>query len=307
MVKVQAITVTDELKHLEAAALEHRDRYFLGAIQGHKHLPSKRQARLLKRTAIVNSPQEGRGSLFKYFAQTWRTLSTTQKNVWKAAGAVTGLTNWQLFVSDNAARIRNYLTENVPPSLLWQVNTGYILIESPASELILKQEHPQSYIVAQPVPGKSWKTQIVDVDEVFSLPLTLNIRYKSNLTAEGGTQIARYYATVHTSYQGVDTYTDISINFDPSADWTLETVTLSNQRGIVIGYTLYLEIVGYRGTLLFDNIGAVHGGTNWALDPRCNEINKVFTKALALVPPFWIPTSQPAGAQFFSVYPPTLD
>ncbi len=306
MAKTQTIEVPDELKNLERRAIERRDRFFLGVAQGHKRLPSKAQKRLLKRPAVVNSPMEGRGSLFRYLAPFWRSLNDTQKQVWREAAAFSSLTNWQLFISDNAARIRNSLELEVPPSELWQVRTGYFNIQAPATEIILKQEHPQTYYATQKIVGAPWKYELVKIKEVFGFPLELQFRYKSDLTAEGATQVARYYARIWSSYQGVDRYTDCEITLNPSTDWTLGTATISNVVGHVIGYTLYIEISGYRGTLLFDNIRALHSGSNWARDPRCDDITKVFTKGFAIVPPFWIPVSLPAGASFSTEYPPAL-
>lgn len=175
--------------------------------------------------------------------------------------------------------------------------------------------------------------------ENFSLPLELQIRYKSDLVPAGGTSeyippagnacdfelleytvsetfdfdfsvgaggSARYYAEVWTSYQGEDVMHVVEVPIDPSTDWTLDTASISGLRGIIIGYTLYIEIVGYRGTLLFDNIRALHSGSNWARDPRCDDITKIFTKGFAIVPPFWIPVSLPTGASFSTVFPPAL-
>ena len=275
-------------------------------MQGHKHLPSKNQKRLLKRKAIINSPQEGRGSIFKFLSPLWRALTPEQKQVWKDAGAVSGLTNWQLFVSDNSARIQNSLELGVPPSELWQVRTGYLTIFSPASEIILRQEHPLNYWISDKVPGASWKNEPVLITEQFSFPLTISIRYKSDLTSTGGADIARYYARVWTSYQGEDIYTDYAIDFDLDTDWKFATLTIQKPRGIIVGYTLFIHIEGYTGELFFDNIRAVHGGTNWARDPRCDDISKEFSGAFALVPPFWIADSLPEGASFSSVFPPSL-
>jgi len=306
MVRTISVEVTDELKHLYNNALERRDRFYLGVIQGHKRMPSKAQKKLLKRSAIINSPMTARGSLFKYLSPLWRALTDGQKTAWKDAGVFSFLSGWQLFISDNASRIRNSISFPVTPSELWQVRTGYIKIEGPASQFIISQAHPLDYVVVQKVVGRSWKKEMVTIHEVFSLPVTLKIRYKSNLSVYGGGQIARYKITVWTSYQGEDIYTDFSINFDAVTDWKSATVSTSGLRGIIIGYTLFIEIVGYRGELLFDNIEATHSGTNWALDPRCDEINKTYTKAFALVPPFWVPVSQPAGASFSSIFPPVL-
>lgn len=306
MARTQYLDIPDELKNQYNSALEKRDRFMLGVLQGHKRLPSKAQAKLLRRPSVVNSPQEGRGSLFRYFSPLWRALTPTQKNVWKSAGAVMGLSGWQLFISDNAARVRNSLDLDVPPSELWQVNTGYLKIESPADEIILKQDHPLDYWVAQKVVGQSWKRELVLLHENFSLPIILGIRYKSDLTPVGDTQSARYFARIWTSYQGEDIYTDFSLDFSPTSDWAFLELTTTPLRGIIISYTLFIEIKGYRGSLLFDNIRAIHGGTNWARDPRCNSIDQTFTKAFAVVPPFWVPTSLPAGSSFSSVFPPVL-
>lgn len=306
MVRTTFIDVPEELTKPYNNSLERRDRFYLGVVQGHKREPSKAQKKLLKRPAVIASPQQGRGSLFKYLSPLWRGLTDGQRTAWRDAAVFSNLSGWQLFISDNAVRIRNSISFPVTPSELWQVRAGYITIDSPASQIILKQDHPLDYYVLQKIPGRSWKSEMVLLREVFSLPVTLKIRYKSNLTAEGGSQIARYKIIVWTSYQGEDIYTDFSIDFSPSVDWTLGEVSTSGLRGIIIGYTLFIEIVGYRGELLFDNLEANHSGSNWARDPRCDDVSKNFIKAFSLVPPFWIPVSLPAGSAFSSIFPPVL-
>jgi hypothetical protein len=297
----------DELKNLARKAVQQRDRFILGVAQSQRRELSRAKKRELSRTAIIHSPMEGRGSLFKYLSPYWRALTDMEKQVWRDAAVPSGLTGWTLFISDNAARIKNSLTFPVPPSDLWQVRAGRLVIEAPASEIILQQIHPQKYLVAQKIPGTPWKQRLVEIAETFGFPLTLAIRYKSDLTPEGGTQSARYYARVWTSYQGQDVYYDFEIPFSESTDWTYEEIEATVPRGIIIGYTLFLEIVGYRGTLMFDNIRAIHGGTNWARDPRCDDISKTFSKAFALVPPFWVPVSLPSGASYSSIFPPVLE
>lgn len=328
MARTSSIETPDELKTLQRLAHEQRDRYILGVVQAHKRLPSK-----IKKKDFANQ------SLFKLLAPYWRELTETEKDVWREAGVYSGISGWQLFISDNAARLKNDLELSVPPSDLWQVRAGRFVIQSPATEIILKQEHPQSYLILQKIVGTPWKKEMVTLTENFSLPLQLTIRYKSNLVPVsngiptgdevnfalheyieptgdevnfalinygGGNSRARYYAKVWTSYQGKDIYTDFNVELSENTDWTIGTITTSGLRGILIGYTLYFEIVGYTGELLFDNIRAVHGGTNWALDPRCDQINKQFTKSFALVPPFWVPVSLPEGAQFYSIFPPAI-
>jgi len=295
MAKTQTIEIPDELKNLESKALERSDRFVYGTVQAHKSEPSKARKKLIKEM-----------SLFGYLATIWRTLTDEQKNVWRIAGGTTSLTNWQLFVSDNAARLRSELELNTPPSYLWQVRAGYINITSPACSILLKQEHPINYWVTQKIAKRPWARELVYIEENFSLPIDLEIRYKSNLTACGSEQRARYYVEVWTSYQGEDIMHEVAIDFDPVKDWTFETVDIASLRGIIIGYTIYIDVFGYTGTLAFDNLAVVHGGTNWARDPRCDEIDKTFKKAFAIVPPYWIPVDVGDGVSYSSVYPPSL-
>lgn len=295
MAKTETIVVSDELKNLYNAAIERSDPFVFGTAQAHKSLPSDRRRAVLKEQ-----------SLFRFLSPIWRELTDEQKQVWKDAAVHNGISGWQLFISDNAARIKTDLPLDVPPSELWQVRAGTLVIDSPADELVLKQEHPQSYYISRKVPGAAWKSELVLLTENFSLPLTLQIRYKADLTPVGGTQSARYFARIWTSYQGQDIYSDLDVNFDPDTDWTFAENSESAIRGILLGYTLYIEIIGYTGELLFDNIRAVHSGSNWALDPRCDEINKTFKKAFAIVPPFWIPVALPSGTSFSSQFPPAL-
>ena len=86
--------------------MQKRDRYILGVVQSQRALMSRAKRKELSRPAQVASPQQGRGSLFKYFSPFWRALSSGQKSVWAEAAAVSNLNGWQLFISDSAARIK---------------------------------------------------------------------------------------------------------------------------------------------------------------------------------------------------------
>lgn len=328
MARVSTQEVPDELRPLFQKSVEQRDRYILGVAQGHKRLPSDRQRKELKRSANINSPQVGRGSMFKFFSPMWRALTTEEKEVWRNAGSYSGISGWQLFISDNAARARASLEFGIPPDELWQVRAGRIAITDPEGVVLLSQSHPLNYVVTQKVRRMPWKEEVVAVQENFGLPLQIQIRYKSNLTPSdasfsqfgsdfygdsfyggeggGGGQVARFFARVVTSYQGVDRVRDLVIDFDPSTDWELLTATLSTTYGYIISYTLFLEIRGYTGEILFDNIRAIHSGQNWARDPRCDNVSRQFTKGFAQVLPFWETLEFGPGASFASYYPPAL-
>src|SRR3972149_1247277 len=110
MARTQFIDVPDELKNQFNASIERRDRFIHGVAQSHKREPSKAAKALLRRTAQIASPQVGRGSMFKYLSPLWKALTTTQKNVWKAAGVYSGLNGWELFVSGKAERVKKFLS-----------------------------------------------------------------------------------------------------------------------------------------------------------------------------------------------------
>lgn len=310
MAKVRGIYIPDELRPSYNRNLQQRDRYFQGVVQGQRRILSRREVRELRRPARIASPMVGRGSLFKFLSPYWRNLTSQQKQIWGQAAQHSSLNGWQLFISDNAARIREDLNFPLPPSEKWQVRTGALKIEAPSDGIILKQEHPLDYFVARKVAGRPWKLEPVLIKESFSLPLTLEISYKSNLTINPnynensqGKRRARYLAEIWTSYQGQDEYAEIEIPFQQQTDWTRASGDNLKIRGHIISYNLKLEIVGFYGEVLFDNIRAIHSGQNWARDPRCDDITKEFTKGLALVPPFWIPLLLPNGSTFSTVYP----
>src|SRR5665648_65512 len=106
MAKTAFMDIPDELKLAAQKSHQRRDRYILGVVQSARREPSKAQKRLLKRPAVVNSPQSGRGSMFRFLSPYWHALTNAQRVTWKTSAAYSALTNWQLFISDNAARIK---------------------------------------------------------------------------------------------------------------------------------------------------------------------------------------------------------
>jgi hypothetical protein len=306
MAKTVTMQTPEELKPLQRKSIQQRDRFFYGVVQSQRRLLSRRQRALLTRPAITNSPMAGRGSLFKKFSPMWRALSSGAKIMYKDAGVPSFLTNWQLYISDNAARLRNSLPLEQPVSELWQVRTGRIVINSPATKLLLQQDHQRSYDVTRKMRGTPWKEELVKITEYFFLPLQLQIRYKTNLSAVGGVQRARYFARIWSSYQAVKIYTDLAIDFDPSTDWEYAEVELSEIKGMIISYTLYIDIFGYTGEILFDNLRCIHSGQNWVRDPRCDNVTRTFKGGFSTVAPFWQVVEQPTGANFATVYPPAL-
>ena len=225
------------------------------------------------------------------------------KNLWTQAAAECGLNGWRLFVQDTCLRIKNSLSGVATPSLLHQAMVGYLYVASPATEIKIGQYHPRSYWTSHKVYGKKGMHEPVLITEDFSLPLVLTLNYKSDLTSQGAGSFAKFFATVRSSYQGIDRFADCEILLDLSSDWKTATATLTNVLGYVIGYTAYFHLYNLRGTLWCDNIKIEHSGQNWCRDPFCKDLNQGFTRAFYQIPKHWVSVEMPSGAEFGSIYP----
>jgi len=242
-------------------------------------------------------------SLLPVISEAWATLTDLQKIAWSNAGAEMGLNGWRLFVQDHSARIKNEIAGIATPSTLHQSWVGYIEILDPATEAKLVQLHPNAYWVSQKVPGHKGMYEPVKIVETFSLPLTLNINYKSNLVSTGAGSYAKFYARIKSSYQGVDRYTNLEIPFDLITDWKAATTNISSVIGQLASYNLFIELYNLQGDLYFDNVKATHDGQNWVRDTYCKDPNQAFTRAFYQIPKNWAAEILPAGAEFGSFYP----
>ena len=276
MARTQSISIPPGQEQLQRRALEERDRFTLGVVQAHKRIPPLGMKRRLRAQSI-----------FRILSPFWRSLSDAEKQSWRSSGAVSGLTNWQAFISENAGARRIGETLPVTPSNFHTGNVGSVISSGSSAHFSAVQYHPQKYMVARPLPGRRWKSELTTITEPFALPLALRIRYRFTSTQAGDNPVARYSARVTTSYQGNDIVRDYGINFISGDSWREVALSITGQLGYIVGYELRLEISGQSFTLYFDNIVAQHSGTNWARDPKCNRVDRRFTKAFSLVSPYW--------------------
>lgn len=262
-------------------------------------------ARIRKKSTLLGEAKKlqisGR-SLLATVAEQWKLLSAAQKLAWTNAAAEMSARGYRLFVQDQCARIKNGIAGVATPSLLHQSWVGQLHIEAPASELQIVQYHPDHYFVKQKVPGFKNQFQPVMVVEPLSLPLTIGLNYKSNLSAAGANPFAKLYAHIHYLYQGTDLYHDLECNLDLVADWKAASATISQLTTRAVHYDLYLHLHDVRGDFYFDNVVAEHSAVNWCRDPFCKDINQGFTSAFYQVPKHWTGLIAPDGAEFESVY-----
>jgi len=241
-------------------------------------------------------------SLLVSLAPIWAGFSDAVKAAWTSAGAKCDMSGWKLFVQDTGLRMKNSLSGYSTPSDLYQSMIGCISIASPATGLQIEQLHPFTYYVYKKVTGTKSEYSPVLITESFSLPVTISISSKCILTSLGAGSHAYFYLDVISSYQGENLHTFCLIDLSLSSDWKNQIATLSAVKGLIQGYTAFIEIVNATGDLYFDNVSIEHNGLNWARDPFCDSIQTEFTKRFEQIPKNWAPTNLVSGAYYLSQF-----
>ena len=291
MAKVKFIDIPAGLEPYFKKVLQAGDRFVYSTVRMPNPFISRK-----KRAGLTQKSQ------LPLCSQLWNNLTELIREDWTECGLETGLTGFRFFVQDKVLRLKNSLEGESIPSLLYQSMVGRLHVESPATGLLITQLHPEDYFVLRKKTGKATMYSPVRIVEDFALPLTLNINYKSNLTAVSGGYSARFFAIVYSLYQGKTMENICEINFDLISDWKFVTATITKGIGQIRGYALFLELDGVTGDVWFDNVQAVHSGQNWVRDTYCNNIKQSFTKQFFQVPAHWVAIELPAGSYYNSEY-----
>ncbi len=260
----------------------------------------------VRRKILFSSRAKKKGltqkSLIPILAPVWASFDTTTKNLWNDCGFETGLTGWKFFLQDTALRLKNDLTGYTTPNLFEQGRVGRLAIESPATGIKISQLHPLEYFVNRKVRGSRNQYEPVAVIESFALPLSLTASWLSDLSSVGENSFAKIYLVIYSHYQGSIIETRVEIDCGLVAGWTSDSHEVTSVKGLVRGYSAFIEIHNAVGNFYFDNIKFIHSGHNWARDPSCNDINQGFTKAFAQIPKHWVDVDVAEGSYFESFY-----
>lgn len=292
MAQVGALDIPPELLELWRKLISPTNTRVTGAIRKHGYIPSKVQV-----VKLTNQ------SLLPEIRTAWNGLSAPAQAAWKAAAAVTTMNGWNLFVQDTAYRIKYGISGLATPSLLHQYKVGRIEIAAPAQKTILAQYHPNKYYVSKKVRGNTTVREDIAIFEKLQLPLEIGCSFRSNLTAVTGSPKAKFYAIVYSSYQGRTIETQVGFDIPLTSGWTQNTASISAVIGVARDYNIWIELDGVRGDFEWDNVVALHTGTNWARDKRCNDVNNELTIANYQIEKSWEEQFLPTGAAFDSVYP----
>lgn len=263
-----------------------------GSIRKSGYLPSRAQVVALTTRSLL--PQ---------IAERWAALTTPEKNAWSIAAAVNGMNGWSLFVQDTAYRIKFGLSGNATPSIYHQYKVGRLEIEAPAQRALLAQYHPERYYVSQKKPGNTTQRIDVAITEHLTLPLEVGLSYRASLTPVSDEAVAKFYAVVYSSYQGLTIETEVGFDLLHNTGWMTDTVTSPDIIGTPRYYDLWLEFDYIRGWFEWDNLRALHTGTNFARDARCTDVNNELSIVNFQIEKSWEEQFLPTGAAFSSVYP----
>jgi hypothetical protein len=292
MAKLTVLDIPAEFDDLYWKTLKPGDRFTYSRVTAKSSFPSRAKLKGLSQKTLL-----------PIITQVWNSLSSAQKDDWTAAALYSSMTGFRLFVQDQTLRIQYNLSGTSVPSINHQAKVGHIHIESPASYVMLTQIHPSNYYIYKKVTGTKSQYEPKLIYEIFSLPFTLGISAKTNLTATASGAYCRCYAVVRSSYQGIDRLNYATIELNLAHDWQILTSVLSTLNGYFISYDIYIEINNARGDLYFDNVTASHDAHNFARDPKCNKIETAFTKAFYQIPKHWAALILPTGASYQSIYP----
>lgn len=242
-------------------------------------------------------------SLLPEIRELWKGLSDADRSAWSDAAAVSDYSGWQQFVQDTAYRIKFEIPGVATPSTLHQYKVGRIVLAEPADFFRLEQLHPVKYFQMVKVPGTKSQREPEAVIEQLTLPLTIGLSYRTNLTSNGPNPYCKFYAKVIRSYQSLDLEEEVGFDIPLSSTWDRETATLTDVVGVARWYSLYIELNDVLGTIEFDILQSEHSGSNFARDFRCTNISSGLTNYNYQLPASWAADAPEEGVTFGSVYP----
>jgi hypothetical protein len=292
MAKISVLNVSPENEALYFKALQPGDRF------AYSRISIKRS--ILSRAKLKGLTQK---TLLPQITDLWNGLNQQSQNVWNTAASYSNMTGFRLFMQDTCYRLAHGISGLAMPNINHQYKVGELLLFPPATAAKLIQIHPSNYYVYRKVYGTKSQYNPVMVAEVFSLPFTAAISYKSDLTPTGSGSYAKFYADVISSYQAVDQHNLVEINIVSDSAWHTQSAQLTTMLGHFVSYELYIEVYNMQGRFLFDNIYSAHDSHNFARDWKCNTIETEFTKQFYQIPAHWAPVNLPTGAEYKSVYP----
>lgn len=291
MAKTSYQNIPEELKNIYKKNLVSTERFVIPSVKVKKIISRRKLLKGLKQKTLL--PE---------ITLLWNTFDNYKKSLWTSAGLESNLTGFKCFVKEYVLRKQNQLEPLLEPSFFHQAKVGKIVMQAPAYNLLLVQDHPQNYWVQKKVKKKKNMYEPVLITEHAQLPFTVYISYASSLYITKEFYKAKLNVFIVSNYQGRDIETYFSLDFDLLSDWKKVNLNVVDVFGKFRYYRVELEFFNVEGVFYFDNFKLYHSGKNWARDSFCNDINQGFTRAYYQVSKHWVADEIQTGADFQSVY-----
>ena len=201
----------------------------------------------------------------------WNALSDAVKADWVAAGLISGMKGYNLFVQDKSYRVKNSIAGNATPSILHQYLIGHLDIDASGLDVHVRQTG----------------------DDTITFPLNLYLKYKSDLIVDpddGSFIKARF--TYQYLVGGNPTTQSDELSLDLSTVWKADSCAITEQSDPTGDWTLEIETHNVSGDFWFDNYYIEGAGGIITKDPLCNKVGRHFGLL-----------KYPANVSLDSVYP----
>ncbi len=203
-------------------------------------------------------------------AKSWSEFGSAERQAWLDAGDVPGMNGYNLFVQDQAYRIKNVIGGFATPSLFHQYLVGHVNLSGAATSLLIKQSK----------------------NDKPTFPFTFQLSRKSSLVSAGANPYAKLILYLNRYYGGQNITDEHTIDIPLSSSWATQSLEVPLPLGVAANWEIYLALNDVQDDLWFDNVWVTYNGVINNTDPDCDEIGLS-----------WEQVSVPAGAIVESVYP----
>lgn len=206
----------------------------------------------------------------------WDVQSDATRTLWATAGAVAGLTGYQLFFQDISFRLANDLPGIPIPNTLHQYKVLEIVTGDGYQEWAVYQFHYQNHLELQRQIGKKNATRWVEIEEGVPNDITFSFNYYSQMTWASDPE--EYYAYVWIEGEKESGYDIEYHTFDLElfTGWQHFEENILTDFVSIYGYEIGFHSVGAQGTLLVDDFSFVYDSQDYAIDHNCDRVDEKF-------------------------------
>ena len=210
-------------------------------------------------------------SFFDQASVLWNQATSAKQARWNTAGAVCGLTGYQLFVQDTSYRLANNLPGLASPSIYHQYKVLHGHINTLGSGLDLTQIHWSEYDRWIKNPGQKNAYTLTTITESVTAPIKVEFMYNADLEAGPTFHYCEFTITCWGKKDGFNTSDEQSFELPLVTGWTQISESFSPDLDSIRSYSVQLYFYRVLGDIWIDNFNFEHDGQNWAFDPFLDD------------------------------------